>query len=174
MDAMARPGIVTPLATTLAPPPPLAPAAGAMALALLDYETRVWLDPMLAASDVASWLRFHAGAPVTADPADAAFAFVSDPAAMPALDEFAQGSPEYPDRSTTLVLQVERFAGAPVTLAGPGIAKTQAFAAAPLPDDFVAQLAANRARFPRGVDLVFVTADAIAGLPRSTRIVPEG
>jgi alpha-D-ribose 1-methylphosphonate 5-triphosphate synthase subunit PhnH len=171
MDVMARPGSIRPLACDLAPPQPLWPAAAAVALALLDYETPFWLDaPLGAAPDVADWLRFHTGAPYVDVVDEAAFAFLADPANAPPFDRFALGSMEYPDRSTTLVLQVERFSGAPMRLSGPGIAGACGFAATPLPGEFVQQIEANRARFPRGVDLVFVTADAVAALPRSTRV----
>ncbi|KAA5603590.1 phosphonate C-P lyase system protein PhnH [Blastochloris sulfoviridis] len=172
MAAMARPGRIEPLASELAPPAPMTPALAALALTLADQDTPLWLDAALMASpEVAEFLRFHAGAPIIADPAAAAFALVSDPRAMPLLDAFAQGSDAYPDRSATLLVQVERFSGASLMLAGPGIAGTATFAASPLPDDFVERLKANRAAFPRGVDLVLCTANEIAALPRSVRLV---
>ena len=174
MDALARPGLARPLAPRLTVPSPLTATAAAVALTLLDYETPFWLDQGLAqASDVASWIKFHTGAPLTTDPAQAAFAFVSDPARMPAFDAFSFGSIEYPDRSTTLVLQVASFdQGEALALCGPGIAETRGFSAAPLPPDFRARLVANRAMFPRGVDLILVSPDAVAALPRSTRVAP--
>jgi alpha-D-ribose 1-methylphosphonate 5-triphosphate synthase subunit PhnH len=172
MEAMARPALPRPLAVALAPPPPLSPTAAAVALTLLDYETPFWLDaPLAADAAVAAWLTFHTGAPAPVNAAAASFAFISDPAAMPRFEEFAQGSLEYPDRSATLVLQVADFAsGAPLTFSGPGIAGERSLAAAPLPTDFRARLEANRAMFPRGVDLVLVSTDAVACLPRSIRL----
>jgi alpha-D-ribose 1-methylphosphonate 5-triphosphate synthase subunit PhnH len=172
MEAIARPGLARPLPSRLAVPPPLSATAAAVALTLLDYETPFWLDQGLAAArEVAPWFRFHTGAPLTADCARAAFAFVSDPAAMPAFDAFSQGSLEYPDRSTTLVVQVARFDhGDALSLSGPGIAGTRRFSAQPLPPDFRARLVANRDMFPRGLDLIFVTAAAVAALPRSIRV----
>jgi alpha-D-ribose 1-methylphosphonate 5-triphosphate synthase subunit PhnH len=171
MDAMARPGAVRPLAG-IAAPAPLSPTAAAIALTLLDYETPFWLDaPLAAGGEVARFISFHTGARVTADPADAAFAFVAAPVAAPPFAHFAQGSLEYPDRSTTLVLQVGRLAeGAGMVLRGPGILGTRLLAASPLPADFLAQLAENRTRFPRGVDILLASADAVAGLPRSLQV----
>ena len=172
MEAMARPGLPLPLAAKLAPPAPFSATAAAVALTLLDYETRFWLDSGLAASaEVADWIRFHTGAPPTEDPAQAAFAFTCDAAAMPPFESFAQGSSEYPDRSTTLVVQVAHLdRGDTLTLAGPGVAGNRSFAAAPLPADFRARLLANRALFPRGIDLILVSAQAVVGLPRSLRV----
>lgn len=172
MEAMARPGLSRPLVTRLAPPAPLSPTAAAVALTVLDYETPFWLDRELArAGEVADWLKFHAGAALTEDPKQAAFAFICDAAAMPLFETFAQGVSEYPDRSTTLVVQVAHLdRGEALTLCGPGIAGSRSFAAAPLPEDFRARLADNRALFPRGIDLILVSAEAVAALPRSLRV----
>ena len=77
---------------------------------------------MSATPDVAKWLKFHTSAPVVADSSIASFALVGDPQSLPALDRFAFGSNEYPDRSTTLILQVESLTDGPVVeLQGPGI-----------------------------------------------------
>jgi alpha-D-ribose 1-methylphosphonate 5-triphosphate synthase subunit PhnH len=175
MDAFARPGVPQPLAPATAPPAPLSGTAAAVALSMIDYETPVWLDPALTrAQRVADWIRLQTGARVTNEPRQAAFAFIADPACLPAFDEFSPGTPEYPDRSTTLVLQVEEFgSGDRLLLSGPGIPNTHTFSARPLPADFPARLAGNRALFPRGVDLILVSADAVAALPRSITAAPE-
>ena len=172
MSALARPGTIVPIVATVAPPAPLSPAAAAIALTLLDYETPVWIDAALAAPrEIADWFRFHTGAPITSEPSSAAFAFVADVARAPTFETFAQGSIEYPDRSTTLVLQVEQLSGGGgFSLSGPGIAGTRTLAAAPLPSGFREQLVRNRALFPRGIDVVLVAKNEIAALPRTVRI----
>ena len=175
LDAMAAPGTVHPLVATIAAPPPLASAAAAVALALCDHDTPVWLDaPLRTSDDVCDWLRLHCGCRLVAEPRGAAFAFVAAPHALPPLDSFNLGTPDYPDRSTTLVLQVESLqSGPPLMLAGPGIRDRQVLRATGLPDDMPALLAANRALFPRGVDFILVAADGIAALPRSVRLAGE-
>jgi alpha-D-ribose 1-methylphosphonate 5-triphosphate synthase subunit PhnH len=55
-------------------------------------------------------------------------------------------------------------------LDGPGIEGEAALALDLLPANFVAAWADNRARFPRGVDCVFVASGAVVALPRSTRM----
>jgi len=169
MDALARPGTVKPLPPAAAAPSPLTATAAAVALTMLDYETPVWLDaPLAQRPQVADWVRLHTGARVTSDPREAAFAFIADPVHAPAFDGFSLGTPEYPDRSATLVLQVEDFgSGQRLLLAGPGIADVRSFSARPLPPDFQNRIAANRALFPRGVDMILVSPDAVAALPRS-------
>lgn len=168
MRAMAEPGVPVPLASDLAPPPPLSPEMAAAALALVDYETPVFLDRTLAAApEVARFLRFHTGAPIVAEPREARFALIGDGAALPDLALFAQGEPDYPDRSATLIVQVAELGGDALALEGPGIAGRRPFGAAPLPADFAARLAANRAGFPLGVDLILCGPGTVAGLPRS-------
>ena len=84
---------------------------------------------------------------------------------------FAQGTLEYPDRSTTLLMKVERLASeGPLRLTGPGIPGSRSLAVEKLPPSFREQISANRARFPQGVDLLLCCGDRLAGLPRSTRL----
>ncbi|MDW6025561.1 phosphonate C-P lyase system protein PhnH [Mesorhizobium sp. BAC0120] len=213
MDAMARPGTVMPVKALASPPEPLSATAAAVALTLCDHDTPLWLDSQLAASAaVYSWLGFHTGAPLVEVPAQAAFALAASPGRLPPLGNFGRGSQEYPDRSTTIVLQVDALssdAGAaphpyplPVkdgereastlvppsprlrgegkgegqrrlVLEGPGIQTTTTLLAAPLPANFIEQWQENRARFPRGVDLILAAPGAVACLPRTVRIEPE-
>jgi alpha-D-ribose 1-methylphosphonate 5-triphosphate synthase subunit PhnH len=172
MDAMARPGTIVPIGGLAQAPQPLSLAAAAVALTLGDYETPVWLDPALAQSpEIAAWLRFHTGAPLTDDPHQAAFGLIADPSQMPPFESFCQGSMEYPDRAATLVLQIERLSNnGGLCLSGPGIRGSRTLSAAPLPADFAARMRANRALFPRGVDIVLASATKLAALPRSVHV----
>ena len=171
MDALARPGTIVSVAPELVPPAPLLPPAAALLLTLCDFETTVWLDrPLASARAVFDFLRFHTGVRIVAASADAGYAVISDATSIPPLDAFAQGTPDYPDQSTTLIIQVETLTASGWALEGPGIRDRICFSAGPLPGDFVAQLRANRSRFPRGVDLFFTTPTQIAALPRSTRL----
>lgn len=172
MDAMARPGRVMPLPLLAGAPAPLSPRLAAVALTLCDHDTPLWLDPALAASQaVRDWLGFHAGAPFAQVPAEAHFAFVSNAAELMAIDNFAQGSQEYPDRSTTLVLDAGALsAGCTLTLQGPGIDGFATLSPAVLPRHFVEQWKGNNQRFPRGVDVVLAGVEGIACLPRTTRL----
>jgi alpha-D-ribose 1-methylphosphonate 5-triphosphate synthase subunit PhnH len=171
LDAMARPCRITTLPTRLKSPPPLLPTAAAVLLALADYETSIWLDETLAdVPAIGAFLRFHTGARLVPERHSADFAVIGDPARLPPLATFAQGTPEYPDRSTTLIIQVDALVSEGWSFRGPGIPGRSVFSASPLPIGFSQQLAANRRGFPCGVDLVFVTSAEIATLPRSTRI----
>jgi alpha-D-ribose 1-methylphosphonate 5-triphosphate synthase subunit PhnH len=174
LEALARPGTVQPLREAVDAPAPLSAGAAAIALTLCDHDTPVWLDAGLRANDVAEWLRFHCGCPLVENPRDAAFAFVGGIENLPPFEAFNLGTAEYPDRSTTIVLQVESFdEGINLALEGPGIRDRASFCAKPLPADIAERYSVNRALFPRGVDLLLATRTAVAGLPRSVRIVED-
>jgi alpha-D-ribose 1-methylphosphonate 5-triphosphate synthase subunit PhnH len=175
MDALARPGTIQPLGVLPVPPAPLAPELGGAAAVLADHDTSLWLDPGLRhSSTVVDWLGFHTGALVVDDPAAATFALASANQVLPALSDFAQGTDEYPDRSTTLILTIEALEGGPrLTLRGPGIDGETVVTPRGLPQGFVRQWHDNRARFPRGVDVLLVAGGSLIGLPRTTRIATE-
>jgi alpha-D-ribose 1-methylphosphonate 5-triphosphate synthase subunit PhnH len=170
MDATARPGLVETINPVAGAPAALAPAAAAIALSLFDHDTPVWLDAPLSSSDtVASWLRFQTGCPIVTERERCAFAIAGDVAALPSFEAFALGTPDYPDRSTTLILQLPALgSGDEFNLSGPGIRGAARLSAGGLPLDFVERLAANRALFPRGVDLLLVAGANVAALPRTT------
>lgn len=172
LDAMARPGTIHDLSHAPDPPSGLHRAAGAVALTLFDFETPVWLDPVLHTEAVEGWLQFHCGAPRVAEPRQAAFALVADLNAAPLLADFNAGDAKYPDRSTTLVIQLPSLEGGPrVTLTGPGIKSEATLALDGLRPGFWGEVQENHARFQFGVDLIFVAGDRLTALPRSTRIV---
>ena len=176
MDAMARPGSIQRIASAAGTPFTMMRGTAAIALTLFDHDTPVWLDGrMSATADVAKWLKFHTSAPVVADSSIASFALVGDPENLPPLDRFAFGSNEYPDRSTTLILQVESLTDSPaVELEGPGIDGTAALRASIRPRDLFERLTINATLFPRGIDVVLVHDDAIVAIPRTTRLVKGG
>jgi alpha-D-ribose 1-methylphosphonate 5-triphosphate synthase subunit PhnH len=175
LNAMARPGSLQPLGVALSPPPPLNKGAAAVAVTLCDRDTPVWLDAELRASaSVCEWLAFHCGCPLADDPSTAVFAFAGRPAKVPGFETFNIGTPDYPDRSTTIVLQVDTLCSEKgLVLSGPGIRDRSTLNAAPLPGDMCDRLARNRSLFPQGIDLILATHDAIAALPRALRVVEE-
>jgi alpha-D-ribose 1-methylphosphonate 5-triphosphate synthase subunit PhnH len=173
MNAMARPGSVQRLDGNAGCPDDLMPATAAVALTLFDHDTPIWFDrPFAAAPAIARWLKFHTGAPLVAETSACAFALIGDAAALPALDRFAFGTDDYPDRSTTLILQVDSLSeGAAIALRGPGIDGTATLRATIAPRDLFDRLAINQGLFPRGIDVILVAGDSIAAIPRTTRLV---
>ena len=170
MDAFAAPGRRL-TAPAVDGPDGLAPAAAAILRSLADFETPVWLDPPFATQDVKQWLQFNTGAPLARDRTDAAFAVVSGDAPRLALDRFAAGSAEYPDRSATVIVQIAGLEGGPaLTLAGPGIPGSRNIAPLGLRPGFTDELRENGALYPLGVDVLLAHGEGLIGLPRSTQV----
>jgi len=171
MDGMARPGTIQTVQPDVAPPAPLGIAAGAIALTLCDHDTPVWLASGLAKSGVTEWLSFHTGAPPTAEKAEARFAFIEAGTALCSFGLFASGTQEYPDRSTTVVMELaELEGGRRLALMGPGIQSVTEMAPIGLPETFLRLWTENRALFPRGVDIVLTSGKRFLCLPRTTKI----
>lgn len=173
LDCLSRPARPLKLEADLAPPGNLAKGAAALVLALCDGDTPVWLDAVLRGEEVSAWIAFQTGAPLTTIPSNAAFGIVGNPARMPQFEDFAQGTQEFPDRSTTLVLAVDAIGeGEEFDFSGPGIVGVSHVKVTGLPSGFRQWWRSNTQRFPRGVDLVLVAPDGmIAGLPRTARLV---
>src|SRR5262245_5358514 len=123
MDAMARPGSVHQVTASVGTPSAMMRGAAAIALTLFDHDTPIWLDAALRETpEIVKWLKFHTGAPVVADASICSFALVGDAHGLGSLEDFSFGSSEYPDRSTTLILQVASLTeGREIRLCGPGI-----------------------------------------------------
>ena len=171
LAAMSEPGAVQQMAVELTPPAPLDRATAAVCLALLDFETPVWLDAGADDEETRTWLRFHCGCPLVAETDGARFAVLAEPAAAPPLAGFPLGSEAYPDESATLVVQVESLeAGDEVTLRGPGIRDRRTFRPAGVARAFWEQRRQIEALFPQGIDLLFASGATLAAVPRSTQI----
>jgi alpha-D-ribose 1-methylphosphonate 5-triphosphate synthase subunit PhnH len=176
MEAMARPGSVQRVTASIGTPPPMMRGVAAIALTLFDHDTPIWLDEKMSETmDVARWLKFHSGAPIVADASISAFALIGGAGTLPDLDRFALGSNEYPDRSTTLILQVASLTQGPAyELRGPGIDGSAVLNATFEPKDLFDRLSINATLFPRGIDVVLVADDAIVAIPRTTRLIAHG
>lgn len=162
LNAMARPGRIETLAS-VAPPGSLSPAAATLILTLCDGTTPVHLSPSVDGEAVRNWLAFQTGAPI-ASPEACAFAVGRWDELAP-IDRFSAGTPEYPDRSATLFVEVDRLEARGTVLRGPGIRDT---AELNLPE--TEAFRSNAARFPLGLDFFFTAGDAVAALPRTTKV----
>lgn len=162
LEAMSRPGRVQAIVAPPEIPPGLSPAAAAVLLTLVDVATPLRLA---AGAEAEAWVRFHCGCPIVRDGA----AFVLDAAAS--LLSLEAGTDEEPQSGATLILDVAALTeGTGWLLTGPGIRDTHRMRVDGAPAGFVADWAANRARFPRGVDVILCAGTRIAALPRSVAI----
>lgn len=93
-------------------------------------------------------------------------------AAEPKHAAFNAGDDQFPDRSTTLLVQCAGLTGGEVVaLEGPGIPGQRSIAPTGLRQGFWAEVEGNAALYPLGVDLLLVHGAQVLGLPRSTQIV---
>jgi alpha-D-ribose 1-methylphosphonate 5-triphosphate synthase subunit PhnH len=170
LDAMAHPGRVIPLDAKIQVPRPLQGATAAVCLALLDFETSLWMD-LDEESDVAGWLRFHCGCPLVHSPSAARFGLISREYGVPALDQFNSGQDEFPEQSATLIIQVSGFtSGSGRSLRGPGVERFERLKVQGLPDDFWMAWHLNQRLYPLGVDVLFTAGSTLVALPRTTGV----
>jgi alpha-D-ribose 1-methylphosphonate 5-triphosphate synthase subunit PhnH len=168
LDAMAHPGRVLTLDCILESPTRLTLAASATCLTLLDFETPLWTD-LPAGSATISWLQFHCGISIVNDPSEAHFALMTDTPAMPSLTRFNMGTDEYPESSTTLIVQVDHLGPENgKRLTGPGIETFSTLQVLGLPSRFWKERKNQSMVYPLGLDMIFTNDCKIAALPRTT------
>jgi len=172
LNALAHPGRIYPLDLSLNAPLGLDRATAAACLCLLDLETSLWMDPNFS-PEVLRWLVFHTGCHISPDREPfrseegvlpATFALLTAP--PPLLADFNMGTPEYPESSTLLLIQVPDLEqGLPVQLQGCGILSQETIAPQ-VPVHFWEDWQAKPA-FPLGVDVFFFAKNRLMGLPRT-------
>jgi len=171
LAALSEPGTLQQVASEIAPPEGLATATATALLTLADYETPVWLPQTLRNGPAGAWLRFHCGAALVDNPSEAAFAVIDGAAGAPRLSAFNLGTDQFPDRSTTVIVQVTGLEGGPgITLAGPGILGSRDIAPQGLRSGFTDEMRENGALYPLGVDVLLAHGEGLIGLPRSTQV----
>ena len=169
LSAMAQPARASHIDPDLARIGGAHPASLATLLTLADTDTPICLVGS-GELEIATFLRFHCGCPITEDPQHAALGLISEPLLACRAFEFPIGSAEYPDTSATIILQVGSLVAGPRrTIKGPGIRSPVEFAPA-VPAEFWSAWYANTQLYPCGVDVIFTCANQIAALPRSSRL----
>jgi alpha-D-ribose 1-methylphosphonate 5-triphosphate synthase subunit PhnH len=163
MNAMAKPGTVAAI-TGASAPAPLSAAASTALLTLCDADTPIYLAGEFDNQAIKDWIAFHIGAPIsTRESAQFAVGRLKD---LLPIDGFPVGTAEYPDRSTTLIVEMDELSEKGSVLSGPGIKDTTCFG---LPGD-VALFQSNSTMFPLGLDFMFTSGSKIAALPRTTKV----
>lgn len=171
LAATSSPGKVINSGIPLPAPAPLLATSAAICLTLLDRETPLWLDGKADQPPVREYLRFHCGCRLTPRAKEAQFALIAAAQCIPSLEQFELGTEEEPERSATLIIQVEALdSTGELTLTGPGIEAARRLHIAPLPPAFLQQMVLNQSLFPRGLDFVFASPSQIAAIPRSSKI----
>lgn len=153
---------------------PLAPAAAALLLTLLDADTPVHLHGALNDSRFVTWLRFHTGTRIAARnlaPFSVARADELDATLWTTLP---LGTDDAPQDGATLVIEVPSRIGAPseashrLSLRGPGVPSERLLDVADVPLAFWQHRIALQAQFPRGIDVLLARGRELIGIPRSS------
>ncbi len=175
LGCFSKPAVPVKLTTPTDAPAALWPSSAAIGLTLFDYQTPVWLSVTLDTHPVRKFIRFHTGAAITAKSNEAIFAVMTMDEANMDWPQFNLGSHAYPDRSTTVIVQVPSFSeGAPVHVSGPGLKEPVALQVATASAGFWKRVQKNNNLFPIGLDIILVSETHIAALPRSSRLaLPE-
>ena len=151
------------------------PATSQVLLAMADNSTPLWLSQSFLQDNAATKnIHFHTGASTNATPDNASFAAIAL-TDMPTikLDElvFNVGNEEYPDRSTTLVIETDSLSsGQQFKLTGPGIKDERRIQLGELSSEVKNTLLAQGEAFPLGLDLIFVSGEQVVAIPRSTSV----
>lgn len=168
LTAVANPGTIMDIGIDFTCPEILHPAAGAVLLTLLDFETPFWSD-IEHTSDSIQWLRFHTGAPYTRLKNHCLFALCTDTGNLDDPSLFNLGTVESPDISTTLIVQTKGVDDTGrIRLTGPGIEKPKFLKLDGIKDDFIKIRSELCLSYPLGVDMIFVCDRTMVALPRTT------
>jgi len=172
--ATARPGTLHKITYRLAPPALLSPITAAVVLTLADQDTPLWLSSELSDEDVKTYVKFHTGAPLVKETASSTYA-VCTSTQRPDLSCLPIGTAEYPDRSATLILQInEDLAPTQVILEGPGIEHKQSVSLPGLDTEFWQFVQKNHQLFPCGLDFLFCLSSGVVACPRTSKVTIEG
>ena len=170
LEAMSHPGrIVDFKVPPLTLPLGISSEMAALVFTLCDFQTPICMKSKT--PEIEKFVKFHTGAAFADAVSSATFIVADTKDKISPFGDFAQGTHEYPDRSSTLLIQVEAITNSGnVALMGPGIAGQTFLNIKKLDMMFWEGLHANHAQYPLGVDVIFVTQGKIAAIPRSTHI----
>ena len=176
LRSMSRPGLIVdinpPVSASLCTK---ASAAGSILLALMDSDSSLNISKNLQSSAWPKFLKFHTGCILSETYAGSNFIWINDLKNLPSLHECDLGSETFPESCTTLLLDVQAFqvtqSGTDSTSwTGPGISETISVDIAGVGASFWEERRLIRDVYPRGIDVIFCSANQIVSLPRSTRI----
>ena len=179
LDALSHPGRAYELIVNADTPEKVQPTAAGLLLALLDSDSRLWLSESIALTTAAQWLIFHTNCAVVTDPQQADFAWIASLTEMPEFGLFNQGTDEYPEQSTTCLININQFNlpgenQGKLTLSGPGILDTEELTLHANSETelnhLINQCELNHKQFPKGIDIFLCSQKNITGLPRTTKL----
>ena len=170
LAAMENPGQLSTICENPNAPAAFNSASAATCLALLDHETPVWTDVDWQ-NPVVNWLQFGCRCSVVTEPCMAQFVIITKPATMPSLDTFRIGRFEYPDKATTMVVQVDDIL--PVEekeYFDSDVFSTTHLELKGISQNFMDQWRQISTRYPFGIDIFITCEDVLTVLPKTKHI----
>ena len=144
-------------------PAPMSQAAAVLILTLADADTPIYLGKSHDTSDIRAWITFHTSAPFSTS--EKAMFGLGDLRDFSADHQFSDGTAQYPDRSTTLIIEVHDLKLEGAELSGPGIEAVTYLNVPP-----AVALQREAALYPLGIDVFLTCVNALAALPRTTKV----
>jgi alpha-D-ribose 1-methylphosphonate 5-triphosphate synthase subunit PhnH len=164
--AMEHPGQLVTIRENPIAPEVFNSASAATCLTLLSYETPVWTDVDWR-NPAINWLQFGCGSAVVTEPCMANFAIITKPATMPPLDCFRVGRYEYPEKSTTIIVQVDDILpGTANKYSNLFVDNTAQLDLKGVPNKFWNQWQQLSGLYPVGIDIFFTCDDVLIALPK--------
>ena len=173
LDAMARPGKLNSLPIlNINPPSSLSQSAVAVALTLLDSETKFCVLPH--DQGMIDYLMLNTGA-TSCSLTDAEFLIVIGREEQLELRDVCGGTLISPEKGATLIIMVDNLAavgkGVKLLLQGPGIKGESSLCISGLNNSIIKSLISLNQEFPMGIDVIYVdNANNIACVPRSSSL----
>lgn len=168
LTGMSRPCTVVRLPEPGGIPGSLNAAACAVLLTLADMDTPVWLDRT--DGHVKDFFRFHCGCSFIRKCSGATFAVFTDGKNLTGLKDVPRGTAEHPERSATLIIQVESLEKkGNLIFSGPGIQHRTGLGVTGVDSRIWACVDENRSLFPMGLDVILTAGNEAVCLPRTVR-----
>ena len=174
LDCMSRPTSIQYLEADLQVPKPLLLATALSAFSLFDQQVSFYHS--LGERIISEYLTQNTGAMET-KPSIADFVILDGSIYAVDLTLLKQGSPEYPDESASIFLQVERLSKTPlgasweITATGPGINASDKLYVQGLKENYLEVLSDINSTYPQGIDLYLSSSEnSICGIPRSIQL----
>ena len=136
---------------------------------LLDLDTNVFIQSAQE-NTISNFIKLHTGSPITKNKVESDFAVVTDGDLD--FDSFNEGLDQYPDKATTLIIQIQSMSqGEDFVLSGPGIKNSNRITLSGIPHNFKEKVNANSSKFPLGVDIFLTCKNELISLPRTIKII---
>ncbi|BBG30392.1 phosphonate C-P lyase system protein PhnH [Zymobacter palmae] len=145
-------------------------AASAVLLTLTSHDTPLFIDPSFDDDALIQLLKLHTNPPLVTNPQEAQFALLNGREGVCDPSAFFCGTDEAPERSATLIVDVEQLTSFhELMLTGPGISTYRVISPV-LPLALEGYLCSRPHAFPLGIDVIVTSGDELIAIPRTTQV----